>query len=289
MYKIEIAVDVRHELGESVVWDDRSGDLVWVDIHRGRLWRYASSGRLVGHSMPNRIGAVGLRQGAGYVVGLAKSFGVFDPVTDRYETVAEVEPELPHTRLNDGRCDRDGNFLCGGINEGGVGKPDSGLYRLCRDGRVETVMTGIRCANSTCFSPDGRTLYFSDMPTGDIVRFDYDGAGPLAAARPFHSLSGRPGLPDGSTVDAEGCLWNTHWGGGRIVRYSPAGETLLEVDLPVSNPTCLAFGDADYRTLYITTAFFQLTPEQRRCEPLAGAVLKMRTDVEGLPEPHFRG
>ena len=289
MHKIEIAVDVRHELGESVLWDDRYGELVWVDIHRGKLWRYGTGGRPVGHSMPDRIGAVGLRQGAGYVVGLAKSFGLFDPVTGHYETVAEVEADLPHTRLNDGRCDRHGNFLCGGINEGGAGKPDSGLYRLSGDGQVEKLMSGIRCANSTCFSPDGRTLYFSDMPTGEIVRFDYDEAGPLGAARPFHSLSGRQGLPDGSTIDAEGCLWNAHWGGGRIVRYGSGGETLLEIDLPVSNPTCLAFGDADYRTLYITTAFFQLTPEQRRREPLAGAVLKVRTEVEGFPEPHFRG
>lgn len=289
MHKIEMAVDVRHELGESVVWDDRCGELVWVDIHRRALWRYNISGRLVGHRMPDRIGAVGLRQGTGYVVGLAKSFGLFDPFTGRYEAIAEVEAELPHTRLNDGRCDRHGNFLCGGINEGGAGKSDSGLYRLSRDGRVEMLMSGIRCANSTCVSPDGQTLYFSDMPTGEIVRFDYDGAGPLGAARPFHRLSGRQGLPDGSTVDAEGCLWNTHWGGGRIVRYSPVGEILLEIDLPVSNPTCLAFGDADYRTLYITTAFFQLTPEQRLREPLAGAVLKIRTEVEGLPEPHFLG
>lgn len=289
MHKIEIAVDVRHELGESVVWDDRSGELVWVDIHQGTLWRYGSGGRLSRHSMPDRIGAVGLRQQAGYVVGLAKSFGLVDPATGRYETIAEVETELPHTRLNDGRCDRHGNFLCGGINEGGAGKPDSGLYRLSADGAVETLMSGIRCANSTCFSPDGQTLYFSDMPTGEIVRFDYDGAGPLGSARPFHRLSGGPGLPDGSTVDAEGCLWNTVWGGGRIVRYSPEGEILREIDLPVSNPTCLAFGDADYRTLYITTAFFQLTPEQCLREPLAGAVLKIRTEVEGLPEPRFRG
>src|SRR3546814_15011617 len=98
MHNMGIAVDVRHELGEGVVWDDRTGELIWVDIHQGKLWRYGTGGRLSGHSMPDRIGAVGLRQGAGYVVGLAKSFGLFDPVTGRYEAVAEVETELPHTR-----------------------------------------------------------------------------------------------------------------------------------------------------------------------------------------------
>src|SRR3546814_782956 len=103
------------------------------------------------------------------------------------------------------------------------------------------------------------------MPTGEIGRFDYDGAGSLGAARPFHRLSGRRGLPDGSTVDAEGCLWNTIWGGGRIVRYSPDGETLLEIDLPVPTPPCLAFGHSDYPTPYLTPPFFQIhRPEDRR-------------------------
>ena len=287
MGPVELAVDVRHELGESVLWDDRAGELVWVNIHAGEIWRHSERGGVIRHALPDRVGAIGLRRGRGYVVGLAKGFGFFDPTTGIHDPVAAVEADLPHTRLNDGRCDRAGNFLCGGIDEGGAAT--SGLYRFFPDGKVERLLAGVTCANSTCFSPDGGTLYFADMPQGRIRCYDYDPAAPLGPERPFCDFAGQRGLPDGSTVDAEGCLWSTHWGGGKIVRYAPDGAVLQEVALPVTNPTCLAFGGSDFRTLFITTARFQLSADQLKREPLAGAVLKMRTDVAGLPEPRFNG
>lgn len=289
MGPIELAVDVRHDLGESILWDDRAGELVWVNIHAGEIWRHSERRGLIRHALPDRVGAIGLRRGRGYVVGLAKGFGFFDQTTGIYVAVAEVETDLPHTRLNDGRCDPAGNFLCGGINEAGPGAAASGLYRFSSAGLVEQLLAGVTCANSTCFSPDGGTLYFADMPQGQIRRYDYDPAGPLGTERPFCDFAGQRGLPDGATVDAEGCLWSTHWGGSKIVRHAPDGTVLEEVALPVTNPTCLAFGGPDYRTLFITTARFQLSADQLKREPLAGAVLKMRTDVAGIAEPRFNG
>ena len=289
MGEIELAVDVRQELGESVLWDDRSGELVWVNIHKGEIWRHSRKLGLVRHALPDRVGAIGLRETAGYVVGLAKGFGFFDPTTGHFDPVADVESDQPNTRLNDGRCDRFGNFICGGIKEGPPEAPKSAVYRLSPDGGVERLIDGVSCANSTCFSPDGLTLYFADMPKGEILAYDYEPKGPLKNQRQFCSFARQAGLPDGSTVDADGYLWSTHWGGGKIVRHAPDGWVDREIALPVSNPTCLAFGGADYRTLYITTAIFQLSPEQRAREPLAGAVLKIRMDVEGLPEPRFAG
>jgi L-arabinonolactonase len=287
MGPVKLAVDVRHELGESVLWDDRASELVWVNIHAGEIWRHSERGGLIRHALPDRVGAIGLRRGRGYVVGLAKGFGFFDPTTGIFDSVAAVEADLPDIRLNDGRCDLAGNFLCGGIREGGTAS--SGLYRFSPGGQVERLLEGVTCANSTCFSPDGGTLYFADMPQGRIRRYEYDPAAPLGPERPFCDFVGQSGLPDGATVDSEGCLWSTHWGGGKIVRYAPDGAVLQEVGLPVTNPTCLAFGGPDFRTLFITTARFQLSADQLKREPLAGAVLKMRTDVAGLPEPRFNG
>ncbi len=57
--------------------------------------------------------------------------------------------------------------------------------------------------------------------------------------------------PDGSTVDAEGFLWNAQWGG---VRYSPAGEVDLILSVPVSQPTCVAFGGSNLNMLFVTSA-----------------------------------
>jgi len=286
---IEVAVAQRLELGESILWDDRKGALAWVNIHQGEIWERPSTGEVPRHELPDRVGAIGLRDGrAGFVVGLAKAFGTWTEA-EGFTPLAEVEPDLPHTRLNDGRCDRFSNFLCGGMNEGGPGSPLSALYRLRPDGHVERLLECVDCANSTCFSPDGGTLYFADMGTGRIMAYPYDPAGPLGQGRLFFDFAGRRGLPDGSTVDAEGFLWSTHWGDGRITRHAPDGRIDREIALPVTNPTSLAFGGPDLRTLYISTATFQLTEARLAAEPLAGAVLSLRVDVEGLPEPRFAG
>lgn len=291
MDEVELYLDVRNHLGESVVWDDRSGELVWVNIHERELWRHdPARQRTARHVLPDRIGAVGLREGTGYVAGLASGFGFFDPVRDHWEMLAPVEADNPATRLNDGRCDRSGRFLCGGMNEAEGGAAVTALYRFEPDGSVAEILAPITCANSTCFSLDGGTLYFTDMPTGEITAYPYDGATGIAGqGRRFCDFADQPGLADGSTVDEEGCLWNAQWGGGRIVRYTPDGEIDRLIHLPVTNPTCVGFGGPRCDTLFITTARFGLNEAQLRREPYAGSVFAVKPGVRGLPEPHFNG
>lgn len=94
-------------------------------------------------------------------------------------------------------------------------------------------------------------------------------------------------VPDGSTVDAEGCVWNAEWGNGRIVRYAPDGSVDTVVRLPVSHITCVAFGGPDLSDLYVTTARYGLSDEEWLEEPQAGDVFVFSTSVRGLPEARF--
>lgn len=281
---VEVALRRALELGESILWDDQAGRLSWVDIHKGHLWHMVPGGEPAVQPLPDRVGAIGLRDRGGHVVGLAKGFGLWDGV---FYPLAAVDEGQPHLRLNDGRCDRFGNFLCGGMDESG-GKGAS-LYRLRPSGAVEVLMRGIGCANATCFSPDGQTMYFSDMGTRRVMAYPYHPDKPLGAPRLMVDLAGRPGLPDGATVDAEGCLWLTHWGGSAVTRHAPDGHLVAELALPVSNPTCPCLGGPDLRTLYVTTATFQLEARTLAGEPLAGSVLAIEVDVPGLPEARFAG
>jgi L-arabinonolactonase len=97
------------------------------------------------------------------------------------------------------------------------------------------------------------------------------------------------GLPDGLTVDADGGVWVCLFGGGRIRRYRPDGSLDREIVLPLTNPTCPAFGGADLGTLYITTARHRLTEDQLAREPLAGAVLQLRPGELGVAPYRFSG
>ncbi|MBV8928171.1 MAG: SMP-30/gluconolactonase/LRE family protein, partial [Mycobacteriaceae bacterium] len=149
---------------------------------------------------------------------------------------------------------------------------------------------GIAIANSTAWSPDDRTMYFADTLEQVIYAYDFDPArGDVANRRVFASTAGQTAAPDGSTVDTEGFLWNAQWGAFRLARYAPDGRLDRVVPLPVRYPTSCSFGGPDLGTLYVTSAVWDLTPEQRAREPWAGGVLALRPGERGLPEPRFRG
>lgn len=285
-----VVCDCRNNLGESVVWDAKTSRLWWANIHEGEIWSWTPTGGRapIRVKLDERVGAIGLRQSAGLVVALASGFAFFDPETGETQRIAEVEAELSSTRLNDGRIDPAGRFVCGGMDESSPQQGISAVYALDSHGKTQTLIKGIHCANSICWSPDGSVFYFTDMPSRRIDAYDYDVAtGEASNRRVFVDLSEEAGLADGSTVDAEGYLWNAQWGGGKVVRYAPDGSVDREIALPVSNPTCLCFGGEDLSTLYITSAWFGLDASAHGRQPHAGSIFALRPGVRGVPEHRF--
>ena len=144
--------------------------------------------------------------------------------------------------------------------------------------------------NSTVFSPDDKLMYFADSPAKKIWVFDFDlEEGRVSNRREFVDCTADAGVPDGSAIDQDGCLWNANYGGSRIVRYTPTGKVDRVIPLPVTQPTCCTFGGPGLDTLYITTASQKLTPEQLALQPLAGGLFSVRTHTRGLPVPCFGG
>jgi sugar lactone lactonase YvrE len=90
-------------------------------------------------------------------------------------------------------------------------------------------------------------------------------------------------------VDAEGHIWVALFGGGGVRRYTPGGLLVDRIELPVSQPTSVAFGGDDLQDLYITTATYQLTAEQLAEQPLSGATFVCRPGVAGVPVRSFGG
>lgn len=285
---VELVVECRNTLGEGLVWDSESGLLYWTDIEaRSLLTLEPRAGRVRGIAVPERIACFAPRQVGGLVVAFASGFAFYDPETGKREDIAAFEPELVHTRLNDGRTDRQGRLVAGGFDEV-EGKPISSVVRLDPDLRVTKLFNNVSCANGTCFSPDGRTMYFADTPAKQIWAFDYDpSSGALGARRTIARFDDQPGMPDGSCVDSEGFIWNAQWNGRRVVRYAPDGRIDRVVKVPALNPTCVAFGGDNLDTLYITTARYLMTAEQIAAEPQAGALFACKPGVRGLADAKF--
>jgi len=164
------------------------------------------------------------------------------------------------------------------------------VVQLDADRRVGRLFDGVACANGICFSPDGRTMYFADSPARKIWSFEYDIAPEaISNRRVLATFDAQPGLPDGSCIDADGCIWNAQWNGGCVVRFTPDGRVDRVVPVPVLNPTCVAFGGAALDTLYITTARYLMTAEQVAAAPHSGALFAYVPGVKGLTDMAFAG
>jgi len=290
MKDVELAVECRNILGEGVTWDHDAQRLYWLDIESSELWTFDPATRRTStHKAAERIACFALRRRGGLLAGFASGFAFYDPETGRRQDIAKFEPNLANTRLNDGKTDRQGRFIAGGFDEV-EGKPISSVVRLDPDGRMTTLFGGVSCANGTCFSPDGKTMYFADTPAATMWSFDYDVAhGTVGERRVVASFKDQPGSPDGSCVDAEGFIWNAQWNGRRVIRFAPDGRVDRVIEMPVLNPTCVTFGQAELDTLYITTARYRMTAGQLAADPESGALFAFKPGVKGWPDAKFAG
>lgn len=280
-------------LGEGPVWDDRAGCLWFTDIQQARLLRWDHAAGLLDRlDLPERLGSLALTEDPERLLcGFASGFAFFQPANGAVEWLHRIEPVYRGLRLNDGRVDRFGRFWCGSMVEDETIAPaERGtLYRLDPPGGVSplAMRSGIGISNSLCFSPDGRDVYFADTPTRQLVRYRYpeDGAS-LDEGVTFAQLA-EGASPDGSDVDASGRLWNAEWGAGRVTGYAPDGSVAAQIDLPISQPTCVAFGGDNLELMFVTSASEGLSAEARQAEPHAGDVFVYSGDFRGLPAGRF--
>jgi sugar lactone lactonase YvrE len=287
-------LDAKAELAECPLWVPSDAALWWIDIHAGRLHRFDpadGSDRAVELGEPIGSFAPRLRDGAlaGFVAALKSGFWLLDAQGGRERRLAALPEARPWHRMNDGRCDRQGRFWAGGIDESHR-RRDARLFRVAHDGTLDVRLENLHISNGLAFSPDGRTLYHADTPTRVVHAYDHDpDTGALTAKRVFHRFE-RPGdHPDGATVDAEGCYWVALWGAGAVARLSPDGREIARLALPAPHATMPAFGGPDLRTLYVTTARQELSGEALERWPRSGGIFAFRVDAPGLPETPFGG
>ncbi len=284
---IEVVAAFDPEIGEGPVWDERTGEVAWVDI-LGRRVQLTDPGTGLTRSIdvPLDVGAVVPRAAGGFVAALQDGFWVVgDGPPRRIAAVAEARSGL---RFNDGKCDPQGRFWAGTMAYDEA--PGAAcLYRLDLDGRSTRVLDGVTISNGLAWSDDGRTMFYIDTPTRRIDAFTFSPVtGAIADRRTVVRIAPGHGSPDGMTIDREGGLWVALWGGSAVHRYLD-GRLDRVVRLPVSQPTSCAFGGPELDELYITSARDGLAPDARLAEPLAGSLFRVRPGIRGVPPSAFLG
>jgi sugar lactone lactonase YvrE len=283
---VEPVGDVTAALGEGPYWVPEDDCLLWVDIEGARLHRtYFPSGETVTDS-PGPVSAAFPAVGGGILIAGGAALTLLFPAERGGQWVARTIADTPARegiRFNDAGVDPAGRVWAGSMHMTEA-EPVGELYRLDAGGRLNPVVKNVTVSNGLGWSPDGSRMYYADSPLRRVDVFDYDPAtGEAFARRAFADLSEDEGVPDGLTVDADGCVWVAMWGGSALRRFTPSGQPDAVLPVPVSQPTSCAFGGPGLADLYITSARVGLTDDQLAAQPLAGRLLHVRPGPVGLP------
>lgn len=293
MTELENVVRSQSKLGEGPLWSVEEQSLYWVDIHNCRVERFTPASR--DHRVfefDTAITALGFRSRGGFVAATARGIGFMQLSSLTPDIAAHPEVDKLYNRFNDAAVDPQGRFWGGTMYEGpDTGEPTEGrLYRFDADGSLHLMETGLTISNGMGWSPDLKTMYFTDTLRRVIYAYDFDPAsGTIDRRRVFVDSSGEDGYPDGMEVDSEGGVWSARWGGWKVSRYDPDGKVEREIRLPVECPTSCAFGGEGLNELYITSAWTALTDEQHRQQPMAGDVFRLAMDIQGRAPWKFAG
>jgi D-xylonolactonase len=267
------------EVGESPTWHPDERILYWADVSNGRLFRYdPSSGQNNCCYEPGKISGITIQ-----TEGALLLFGNSGELTSWKDGRAEVLHKGFETGFNDCTADPRGRIYSGMQPiEASEDQPEQSgrLTRIESDGSHTFVDEGIGGPNGIAVSGDRKYLYFADTAASAVYVYEYyEESGSIGARQSFVQTSA--GVPDGLAVDEEGGLWIAICGGGAVLRYSPEGELMQQVEMPTKAVTSVTFGGANLETLYVTSlgAVWRAGMDEH-----AGCVFAFEPGVRGRPE-----
>jgi sugar lactone lactonase YvrE len=279
-------------LGESPFWHPDEAALYWCDIPGKKLHRWHPGSQThQDWSFDSEPGCCAPMAGGDLMLAMRDGIFRFDPRTEVQKKLCDAPYAQASERFNDGKADPQGRLWVGTIYE--PRQPANAALYCWSGGALKKMAADITVSNGLAFSPDGRTLYWSDTQAHRIMAFDFDAQqGRLSGQRTFaqfdlktpdQDLAIYGGRPDGAAVDVDGAYWVAMFEGQRVLRFAADGRLLQEIKLPVRCPTMPCFGGPDLRTLFVTTASAKRPADELAQQPLAGCVLSLRVNVPGLP------
>ncbi len=292
--QVHTALDARATIAEGPHWSPGEQALYWIDVKEPALHRFdPATGKDRRWPLTSDVGAFAIADPRTAIIALRHGIHRLDLESSALSLLAPPPFDPALFRFNEGKCDVRGRFWVGvmydpldSANDGQEQR--ASLHCFTMDGGLRPIPDAAELHNSMAWSIDNDRFYLSHSYEQSIYTFAFDAdTARLGDRRLFARIEKRLGIPDGAALDVDGHYWCALHGGGRLRRYAPDGGIDRDIPLPVSQPTMCAFAGEDMTSLYITTASDGMDENQRRDEPLAGAILSIDPGVRGVPTYGF--
>ncbi|MHB1336356.1 MAG: SMP-30/gluconolactonase/LRE family protein [Candidatus Humimicrobiaceae bacterium] len=292
-YKIGPINGTESIAGETPVWDTEKKVLYWIDFIDKKincLDPYSNNVKSL--DVRTKVGTVVLRENGGLLTATGTGFNFVDPDSGEMVIISHPEADRPNNRFNDGKCDCRGRLWISTVSqdfENGCAtmEPLGSFYCLDTGLKTRTIIDRVIQVNGIAWSADNKKMYLVDTCAFEILQFDFDAEkGQISNRKTAVRIPEEFSYPDGICIDLEGKLWQAHWGGYQLSRWDPdTGKLIEKVPVPAPNVTCCTFGGPDMDELYITTASFGMTEEDKKRYHDAGKLFKLKPGVKG-PKPY---
>jgi sugar lactone lactonase YvrE len=284
---VELAVDAKAVIGESPLWCGDQGALYWIDVKAPALYRTdIATLETTSWQLPTDIGGYALKSNAaGAFLGLRTGIFALDFATGELLKVCNAPFDPLTHRFNEGDCDPSGRLWLGTMFDP---KPQARCVPIkgnlfsftCGAGLVAHDNKSL-LHNGFAWNREGSEFLLAHSWEGRIYACEFDiERGELGGKRVFAEVSKDLGVPDGGAFDEQGFYWSAIHGGGRLHRYAPDGRLDQAIELPVQNPTMMAFCGPELRDLYFTSA-----THGKLGRPYEGGIFRLRVDVAGARRP----
>jgi Gluconolactonase len=287
--KIEIIAEDDNLCGEGPIWDPINELILWVDAGSSLIFKYHppnTEKTIISRNLA--VSSVALNRNGGLIVA---GIGLHLWYSQNKYTTIVSEHDGNLLIFNDMIADHEGRIYAGTFYWGKDGMEKTGaLYLIDKNSSVHIVDDGIKLSNGLGFSPDNKTLYYTDSGAGCIYKYDVNkNTGALTNKCIFAKIHGTEGIPDGLTVDSEGYVWSALWYGGKIVRFTPEGEIERILVMPVQQVSSVMFGGNNLNDLYITSASEYwpsnlIPPHFNPAAPMGGSLYRVPVDIQGKLE-----
>jgi SMP-30/Gluconolactonase/LRE-like region len=212
--EVRVAVAAAALLGESPVWHPGEGALYYCDIPGRALHRFdPRTGSLRHWNFETEVASLAPRLDGALLLAMRDGLWRFAPASGERKRLIEPPYDPSKERFNDGKCDPQGRFWVGTIYE--PRDPALASVHCYTDGKLVRKVDGLTVSNGLAWSPNGRTMYWSDTKSHTIFAADFDPAnGDLSRKRVFASFptrrpgevladyGGRPDVRGGAAVAA---------------------------------------------------------------------------------------